>query len=93
MKTTLATRSLLMFGLVILFLTILTLTEAATSGVSSAFQRFLTALALILPSAYGAILGVLSLIRKEGRAWPAVIGLLLNGLFALFFTFLVLFAG
>lgn len=93
MKTTLAVRSLLLLGLSILFLVIFTVAEAAMSGVSSAFQRLLTALALILPSGIGAVLAVISLVRKEGRTALAIIGLVLNSLFACFFTFLVLFAG
>jgi len=93
MKTSFAVRSLQFLGLSILFLTTFTLVESAMSGVSSAFQRFLTALALILPSGIGAILAAISLFRKEGRLWLAIIGFVLNGLFALFFILLVLIGG
>jgi hypothetical protein len=35
----------------------------------------------------------MSLVRKEGRTWLAVIGIVLNSLFALFHLAGVLFAG
>jgi hypothetical protein len=35
----------------------------------------------------------LSLLRKEGRAWMAIIAALLNALFALFHMAIILFAG
>ena len=39
-----------------------------------------------------AVLGVLSLVRGEGRQWLAWTGVMLNGLFALFHLMVVLFA-
>ena len=93
MKPSLAVRSLLLLGISVLFLTILTVASSKLSGVSSAFERLLTALLLIVPTGLGAILAATSLFRKEGRKWLATISLILNGLFSLFFILLVLFAG
>jgi hypothetical protein len=48
---------------------------------------------LVLPAGIGAILGVLSLKREQGRAWLAGAGILLNTLFALLHLMIVLLAG
>jgi hypothetical protein len=70
-----------------------TLFEFALRGVSLSTERALTFLLLVLPAGTGAVLAILSLIRKEGRAWLAVILTLLNAGFALFHLLIVLFAG
>jgi hypothetical protein len=93
MKAGLAGRSLALFGLSILFLVGLTVFEHALVGVSAGSERLLTFLLLVLPAAVGAVLGMLSLARREGWAWLAILGLVLNALFALFHGLLLLFAG
>ena len=81
MKRTLATSSLLLFG------------ESAFVGMSTAAERIATLSMLVLPAGIGAVLGVMSLMHKEGRRGLAITGIVLNSLFALFHLALVLFAG
>ena len=93
MKLSLGVQSLFFFLLSILFLILLTLFESALVGLSLAAERVLSLLLLVVPAVIGAVLGTLSLIRKEARPWLGVLGTLLNGLFALFHLFLLSFAG
>ena len=93
MKLSLAGRSLLLFGLSIALLVALTLFESALVGMPPGAERLVTFLLLVLPAAIGTVLGVMSLVRKEGRAWLAVTGMALNALFALFHIIILLFAG
>ncbi|MBC7878425.1 MAG: hypothetical protein H7Y59_14740 [Anaerolineales bacterium] len=93
MKLNLAGKSLLLFGLSIVFLIALTLFESALTGTSLGMERLITFLLLILPSGAGAMLGVMSLFRKEGRALIAFLAIMLNTLFALFHLTILLFAG
>jgi hypothetical protein len=93
MKLDLAGKSLLLFGLSVVFLIALTLLESALAGVSLTVERAITFFLLVLPPAIGTAFGVLSLIRREGRTWLAVTGAVLNALFALFHSAIVLFAG
>jgi hypothetical protein len=53
----------------------------------------MSALLLIVPGLIGVILGATSLRRKELPRWVAILGILLNGLFVLFHTFVLSFAG
>ena len=85
--------SLSLFGISIIFWLALTLFESAFVGTSLAIQRVITFLFLVLPTATGAILGMMSLVRKERRPSLAITGILLNTLFALFHILLLLFAG
>ena len=93
MKLSLAGRSLLLFGLSVVLLVALTLFESALVGMSLGAERLITLLLLVLPATMGSVLGVMSLVRREGRAWLAVTGVVLNALFALFHLMIVLFAG
>jgi hypothetical protein len=93
MRATLAASSLLLFGLSVFFLAALTLLEGVLVGFGPQGERSLTFMLLVLPAGIGAILGVLSLKREEGRAWLAGAGILLNTLFALFHLMIVLLAG
>lgn len=93
MRLNYAGGSLLLFGLSILFLLMLTVFESALVGMSVSSERLLTFLALVLVPILGVVLGILSLTGKEGRTWLAMIGIVLNGLFALFHLFVVMFAG
>ena len=93
MKRNLAGISLLLFGISVVFLIAMTLFEARLTALSTAAERILTFLLLILPPAIGALFGFLSLARKEARTWLAVIGIVLNTLFTLFHSMIILFAG
>lgn len=93
MKLDLAGKSLLLLGVSVVFLIALTLFESALAGVSLNGERAITFLLLVLPAVVGVLYGVMSLIRKEGKVWLAVVGALLNALFALFHLAIILFAG
>ena len=93
MKLSLATVSFILFGLSVLFLILLTLFESAFLGVSPGVERTISLLGLVLPSAIGVVLGVMSLTRREGRVGLAIMGIVLNTLFALFHLMVILFAG
>jgi hypothetical protein len=93
MKLSFALRSLVLFGLSVVMLIVLTLFESALVGMSPGWERILSFLLLVLPAGMGALLGSLSLIRKEGQAGLAITGLGLNALFALFHLVIILFAG
>jgi hypothetical protein len=92
-QRSLAAISLILFGVSVSFLIALTVFESALAGMSVATERILTFSVLVLPAAIGAVVGVMSLLHREGRAWMAVAGILLNTLFALFHLSLLLFAG
>ncbi len=93
MTSSLAAKSLLLFGLSIVFLMLLTLFESSLVGISATTERVLSAFLLVVPGIVGVVLGVLSIQRKENKNGIAVTGILLNALFALFFTFVLSFAG
>lgn len=93
MKQSPAISSLILFGLSIILLVLWTLSESAFAGMSTAVERIITFAMLVLPAGGGAVLGVLSLIRREGRTGLAVAGIILNTLFALFHLMIVLLAG
>jgi hypothetical protein len=93
MKLSLAGAALLLFGLSVILLLALTGFESALAGISLAVERLITLLLLVLPAAGGAMLGLMSLARREGRVRLAVTGIILNTLFALFHTMIVVFAG
>ena len=93
MKRSLAIASLLVFGLSILFLVVWTVSESAFVELSAPAERMITFALLVLPAGIGAILGVMSLKQREGKAGLAITGIVLNTLFALFHLLIVLFAG
>ena len=86
------TKSILLFGLSILFLVLLTLFDSSLSALSFTEQRVIGFLLLVLPGIAGIVYGVVSLKRKE-KPWVAILGILLNSLFALFQLFVISFAG
>ena len=47
----------------------------------------------VLPAGIGALIGVMSLVYREGKTGLAITGIVLNALFALFHLMIVLFAG
>lgn len=93
MRQNRAAQSLLLFGVSLLLLIILTLSERALVGISLQAQRVLTFLLLVVPAVIGALLGALALARRQGSVWQAIAGLVLNTLFALFHLLLLAFAG
>ena len=93
MKLDYAGKSLLLLGLSVIFLIVLTLLESSLAGVSLNAERAITFLLLVLPAAVGSVFGVMSLIRNEGKLWLAIPGAIVNALFALFHSAIILFAG
>ena len=93
MKLGLAAKSIALFVLSVLFLILLTVFEPSFSGMSLRAEKAISMLLLVLPGVIGVIFGVLSIIRKESKLWMAILGVLLNALFALFHIFLISFAG
>ena len=93
MKPSLSATSVLLLGLSIIFLIAWTLSEPAFAGMSALAERIVTFLMLVLPAGIGAVLGVMSLVRGEGKAGLASTGIVLNTLFALFHLMIILFAG
>jgi hypothetical protein len=93
MKLSLGAKSILLFGLSVLFLLLLTLFDSTLSALSIQTERVISVLLLVLPGIVGIIHGVLSIRRKELKRWAAILGILLNALFALFQLFVISFAG
>jgi hypothetical protein len=83
----------LLFALSILLLFVLTRFESGLVGMTASSERVTTFFLLVLPAALGAALGVTSLRRGEGQRWQAVVGTVLNSLFALFHLLIVFIAG
>lgn len=67
--------------------------ESSLSRLSLTAERIISGLLLIVPGSIGIILGAASLRRKELPRWVAILGILLNGLFAVFHGFVLSFAG
>ena len=93
MKLSLGMQSILLFILSLLFLFLLTLFESSLSGLSLTAERIISALLLVLPGVIGIVLGIMGILRKELPVWVAGLGMILNGLFVLFQTGVLLFAG
>ena len=93
MKRRFLSGALLLFGLSVLSWLAMTAFETSLLGMSLGGQRLITFALLVVPTAAGAVLGVMSLRRREGRAWLAILAIVLNVLFALFFLMIVFFAG
>lgn len=93
MKLNLAVKSIMLFGLSVLFLLLLTLFESSLSGMSLTTEKGMSALLLVLPGVLGIVFGFMGLIRKESKRWMAILGILMNALFALFHLFVISFAG
>jgi len=93
MNMGLGAKSLALFALCVLFLILITLFEASLSGMSLTAEKLLSALLLVVPAVIGIVLGVLAINRKKPNRWIAILGILLNTLFALFQIFVIAFAG
>ena len=85
--------SLTLFALSVIFLILLTLFESSLADLSLNVEKILSGLLLILPGILGILFGISSLVRKEDKLWIAVIGIVLNALFALFHISVLAFAG
>ena len=93
MKSSLASKSMLLFLVSLAMLWILTLFESFLSGLTTSVERLLSALILVLPAVVGVVFGILSLRRREPKPWIAIAGILLNGAFALFNILVLGFSG
>ena len=93
MKLSLAGGSLVLFAISLLILVFLTTFESLLPEMPLAVERAISALFLLLPVVIGLGLGILSLFRREAKRWQAILGIVLNGLFACFHAFLLSFAG
>ncbi len=93
MKPGLGVKSIILFAFSILLLVLLTLFESSLFWLSTLAERVTSLVLLVLPGMIGVVYGVLSIMRKESKVWIAYTGILLDGLFALFHLFVILFAG
>jgi hypothetical protein len=93
MKLSLGAKSLILFGLSVLFLILMTLFDSALATLPIQTERIIGFLFLVLPGVMGVFYGVASIAHKELRPWMAILGTLLNALFALFHLFVISFAG
>jgi len=93
MKLGLGTKSMSLFGLSVVLLFLLTLFETTLSGFSTSTERLISVVLLVLPGILGIVFGVIGVLQKETKVWIAYLGVLLNGLFALFQLFVISFAG
>lgn len=91
--TNLGAKSLALFGLSVLFLILLTLFESLFLNLSITGERILNFLLLVVPSLIGLVLGVMGARSRGPNHWMSILGILLNALFALYFIFLLSFAG
>ena len=93
MKRSLASLSLFLFGLSVVFLLAWTFFESTLFGLSVFTERIAAVSLLVLPAGIGAVIGVLSLIHKEDQSTQAVTGIIANSLFAFFHLLIVLLGG
>jgi hypothetical protein len=82
-----------MFIISLAMLWVLTLFESFLTGLTTAMERLVSALILVLPAVIGVVFGILSLRRNEPKPWIAVAGILLNGAFAIFNILVLAFGG
>ena len=92
-KLNYAGTSIVLFIISIAMLFLLTLFESSLSGLPTNIERIVSVLLLVLPVVIGVIFGIMSLIQKEPRRWLAILGIVLNGLSALFHISVLSFAG
>jgi len=92
MKLSLGAKSIALFVLSLLFLVFLTVFESSLSALSLTAERAISALLLVMPAVIGIVFGIRGITAKEPKPWVAILGVLLNTLFALFFIFLLSFA-
>lgn len=93
MKSNHGTISIVLFIAAIVALVLLTLFESMLLGLSISAERIISFVLLVVPALTGIVFGLLGILKKESRKWIAIIGILLNGLFAIFMIFVLSFAG
>ena len=93
MNLSLGMKSLLLFLLSVVFLVLLTLFESSLTALPVTAERIFSILLLVLPGMIGILLGIMGIVRKESSRWIAFLGILLNGIFALFHLFVLSFGG
>ena len=93
MNLSLGAKSIALFALSVLFLVLLTVFESSLSALSLTAERAISTLLLVVPAVIGMVVGIRGITSKEPKPWVATLGVLLNALFALFFIFLLSFAG
>ena len=93
MKMNLGAKSLGLFGLSVLFLILLTLFESLLRNLSITGERILSFILLVVPALVGLVFGIMGARSRDPNLWLSILGILLNALFALFFIFLLSFAG
>jgi uncharacterized membrane protein len=76
-----------------LFVVTSVILDSALSALPLAAQRWLGFLTLVLPAAIGVALALVALTRPHDHRIAAVAGLVLNALFAAFFTLVLLLGG
>jgi len=86
-------KSIILLAVSIIALLLLSAFESAFSGLSTYMERIISFILLVLPGIAGVVFGVLSLVKKEPQKWIAILGVVLNGLFAMFMLFVLAFAG
>ena len=86
-------KSITLFVFSVLALLLLSFFEKALSGLSISAERTFSIVLLVVPGLAGIVLGVMGVVKNESRKWLAITGIILNGLFAAFMTFVLLFAG
>lgn len=86
-------KSIVLFAFSVLALLLLSVFESALVGLSITTERIISVLLLILPGLAGVAFGILGLVGNESRKWLAITGILLNGLFTMFMTFVLSLAG
>jgi hypothetical protein len=93
MNLVFSAKSMIAFVLSALFLVLLTVFESMLSGMPATTERGISLAFLVLPGVIGIVYGMLAIRHKEPKIWIAYLGILLNGLFALFHIFVISFAG
>ena len=86
-------KSLILLAVSVIALLLLSVVESAFSGLSTSTERIISFILLVLPGVAGVVFGILSLVKKEPQKWIAILGVVLNGLFAMFMLFVLSFAG
>ena len=87
------TKSISLFLFSVFALLLLTLFETVLAGLATSTERIIGVFLLVIPGLIGIVFGALGIFKNESRKWLAVTGVILNGLFAAFMTFVLLFAG
>ncbi|HEX6387053.1 MAG TPA: hypothetical protein VF177_20505 [Anaerolineae bacterium] len=77
----------------LIFVVTSTLFDASLGGLPLSTQRWIGFLTLVLPATIGVLLGIVGLFQTGRKRSLSLIALMLNAIFALFFTAVLSFAG